>query len=148
MDEQENPDSDELAPIIEVAKQKLIKWHEGLVGDMAFGAASEGDSPDAQSIVREAIEAALILKAADRIARTMVYEMSQDNGCKYEPTEEQWKELREAIQVMDGNDCEFTDEDILDLVAGEETERQEKYSKFAGWQRLDNALAAIFNEED
>ncbi len=50
--------------IIKVATGKLINWHQELASDFVVRFVSEGDSPDAQSIVREAINEALTSRLA------------------------------------------------------------------------------------
>ncbi|HXC39234.1 MAG TPA: hypothetical protein VN667_09830, partial [Burkholderiales bacterium] len=77
-------------------------------------------------------------------ARAIVERMGADNAAVFAPTLRQWNKLQDALERMRMDGCQFTEEDIDELAAGEETERDERFKRFDGFTEAHTVLNEIF----
>lgn len=81
------------------------------------------------------------------LASRIIHEMGLANDDRFDTTRTQRERLAGAVSRMQAAGVAFTDEEIFELVDGEETEREERFSPFDGFEVLDAVLNEVFDSD-
>lgn len=79
------------------------------------------------------------------IASELIREMGRDNGCSFAYTDDQYRRMVEAVGKMRQSGVAWSEKDIGEIAAGEETERDQKYSGYDGYPNLSKVMDEIFD---
>lgn len=85
------------------------------------------------------------INRAGHIFVQLINTMDHDNGCHFCPSSVQMVKATRAIGLMLVAGAQFTPEEIVLLAAGEESEREDRFSRVAGFDLLHEMLNEIFN---
>lgn len=102
-------------------------------------------TPDEEATIPPNDEVEVVdYKDSKQVAEEVLHWMDGDNDRMFDPTEEQRISLAGAVETMMAAGLVFDTEVCLELAAGEESEREEKYSRYEGWKLLNETLEALF----
>lgn len=86
-------------------------------------------------------------KSSGEIFSDIVSEMGYDNGCSFKPDLDHLADGAQAVAIMRARGCEFTEDEIHMLAAGEVSEVEELFCRYAGWEDLNKVLIDVFEGE-
>jgi len=82
------------------------------------------------------------------IAVQILRGMGCSNDTVFHARPEQMKAMCDSIAAMHREGCAFTEEQIFMMFEGEESEANEEFGKFGGWEVLNPLLSEVFEQPD